>query len=199
MIFLVALVSVICLAVAVIVALFFRQFIRFIPLILFVALVAGFLGGLFLWKADEVPSALIDKQVPNFALEPVGGGELLSQTLFQDGQVRLLNVWASWCAPCRAEHEMLMELKNRGVKIVGLNYKDSDKNAQNFLQELGNPFADNLSDKNGRVGIDLGVYGVPESFVVAGDGTIIYKHIGPILPMHLEQLMLELARAQTVR
>ncbi|NBT40684.1 MAG: DsbE family thiol:disulfide interchange protein, partial [Alphaproteobacteria bacterium] len=68
-----------------------------------------------------------------------------------------------------------------------------------FLQELGNPFADNLSDKNGRVGIDLGVYGVPESFVVAGDGTITYKHIGPILPMHLEQLMLELARAQTVR
>jgi cytochrome c biogenesis protein CcmG, thiol:disulfide interchange protein DsbE len=99
------------------------------------------------------------------------------------GRVTVVNVWASWCVPCRQEHPALVELaKDPAVRVVGINYKDSPDNARRFLRELGNPFAAIGADSSGRAAIDWGVYGVPETFVVGPDGTIRHKHIGPLQP-----------------
>jgi periplasmic protein thiol:disulfide oxidoreductases, DsbE subfamily len=135
-----------------------------------------------------VPSALIGKPVPDFRLEGVAGltreGKPvpgLSSADLADG-VAVVNVFASWCAPCRSEHPLLMELaKDQGIRLYGLNYKDADDQALRFLNGLGNPYAAVGADRNGRVGIDWGVYGVPETFVVA-DGRIVAKLVGPLTP-----------------
>ena len=104
--------------------------------------------------------------------------------------VKLVNIWASWCVPCRAEHPKLEELAAMGLTVHGINYKDTDAAADRFLQELGNPFTLIGADHSGRVGIDWGVYGVPETFVIDGQGRIVYKHIGPIQGSDIEQRIL---------
>ena len=151
-----------------------------IPLILF-GLVAVALGiGLGLRPA-EIPSALIGQPVPTFALAGVKGfGPGLASGDLK-GQVAIVNVFASWCVPCRAEHPLWMDVAKSGeVVLYGLNYKDDAENAARWLETFGNPFQRICTDANGRVGIDFGVYGVPETFVIDRNGVIRMKHIGPI-------------------
>lgn len=129
----------------------------------------------------KVPSPLIDKPVPEFDLPPVRGRSLGLARNNLEGEVSLVNVFASWCAACRQEHPLLMELRRRNqVPIHGLNYKDKPDEAAGWLDALGDPYTRTGADLDGRVGIDWGVYGVPETFVVDKNGNIAYKHIGPI-------------------
>lgn len=161
--------------------------IRFaLPLTVFV-LMAGLLWrGLYL-DPKEVPSPLIDKAAPAFSLSMLDEPTRKLSTADLSGQVWVLNVWASWCVSCRAEHEIISLLASRNlVTVVGLNYKDEPADARRWLQQFGNPYAASIIDRDGRVGIDWGVYGVPETFVIGADGVIKYKHIGPVTKESLE-------------
>lgn len=158
------------------------------PLIVFLVLAALLFARLFHGDPSRVPSALIGQPVPEFTLPaldglnengaPVPG---FSQEDLGGGEVTVVNVWASWCVPCRDEHPILVEIaEDERVRLYGINYKDRGENARRFLGHYGNPFDAVGVDGNGRVGIDWGVYGVPETFIVGRDGRIAYKHIGPI-------------------
>jgi cytochrome c biogenesis protein CcmG/thiol:disulfide interchange protein DsbE len=152
----------------------------FVPLLSFAALAAVLAIGLQL-KPREVPSPFIGKPAPQFHLPLLGEGPQWVGPEQMRGQVWLLNVWASWCAPCREEHPLLVTLaREQGVAIVGLNYKDDPRNAQEWLLRLGNPYQASASDRDGRVAIDYGVYGVPETFVIDKEGVVRLKHIGPL-------------------
>lgn len=136
---------------------------------------------------NYVPSVMLDKPAPEFALKPIDGLNLPGfDTASLKGQVTLVNVFASWCIPCRDEHPILIELSKTGVPIFGINQKDTAENARAYLSDLGNPYARIGADTNGRVSIDWGVYGVPESFVVNAKGIITYKHTGPITEKSLK-------------
>lgn len=150
----------------------------FLPLILFLALVVLFLRGLEL-DPTEMPSALIDKPVPAFSLPALHEDKLLTQQELA-GEVTLLNVWATWCISCRAEHPMLNQLAEQGIRIVGLNYKDDRQKARQWLKDLGNPYAINIVDAQGKLGLDLGVFGAPETFLIDKQGVIRFKHVGVI-------------------
>ena len=158
-----------------------RLLLLFSPLAVLVALVA-----VFALSIDRDPnlvrSVLIDRPAPQFALPPVAGLDTPAfDTEALKGAVTVVNVFASWCIPCRDEHPLLVALKERsGVRLFGINQKDAPENARAFLAELGNPYDAIGADSNGRVSIDWGVYGVPETFVVNADGIITYKHVGPI-------------------
>ena len=162
------------------------------PVAIFVGLTVIFAYGLTR-NARDIPSALIGKPVPAFALPPVEGGTLGLSTADLKGEVSLLNVFASWCVECRREHPSFMRLQAEGtVPVHGLNYKDKPEDARNWLDELGDPYTRTGADLNGRVGIDLGVYGVPETFVVDKDGVIVHKHIGALDEAALEKTILPL-------
>lgn len=158
------------------------------------ALAFAVLAAIFLLRIDQsrdlggniskLPSALIGKPAPATALPPLQGLNLpgLDPALFKGG-VTLVNIFASWCGPCRDEHPELLELAKRNdIRLIGFNYKDKDENARRFLGSLGNPYMAVGVDPSGRAGVEWGVYGVPETFVIAPDGTIAYKHVGPITP-----------------
>lgn len=170
----------------------------FLPLAGFVVLAGLFYHQLYAGDPSTLPSVLIGRPVPAFDLPPVEGlvrpdGAPLPGFAAADltGAVTVVNVWASWCGPCREEHPLLVDLaEDTRFRLVGINYKDDPDNAARFLNALGNPFSAVGSDRSGRVGIDWGVYGVPETFVVATDGTIAYKHIGPISPESLRDKLL---------
>ncbi len=141
----------------------------------------------------DLPSALLNKPVPAFSLAPLEGlaadGKPVPGFSNEDlkGRVTIVNVWASWCAPCRQEHPLLVELaRDPSVRLVGINQKDNPDNARRFLGALGNPYSAVGVDPNGRASIDWGVYGVPETFIVGPDGVIRHKHIGPLTPENLE-------------
>lgn len=159
-----------------------------VPALGALALMAVFLLGLEREDARVLPSPLIDKPVPEFDLPGLLSEDkgLSTADLHQPG-VKLVNVWASWCGPCRAEHPQLEEMARNGVVIDSINYKDEPANARGFLNDLGNPFNRIGADRDGRAGIDWGVYGVPETFVIDGQGRIRYKHVGPILPGDFEK------------
>jgi len=168
-----------------------RSALRFLPLALFALLAGLFFIRLFAGDASRIPSALIGKPAPNFdlpALDGLAGVPGFRTDDLRKGHVSLVNVFASWCAPCRQEHPILMSLardetlKAKGVEIYGLSYKDETANALGFLQADGNPFQHIGVDPAGRTAIDFGVYGVPETFVVTGEGTVAYKFIGPLTP-----------------
>lgn len=174
------------------------------PLVVFVVLCGLLLYRLFTGDPSTVPSALIGRPVPEFALPALQGLDRdgtqvpgFDSAGLRGGEVSVVNVWASWCGPCRDEHPLLTDLaRDDRFRLYGINYKDSDENARRFLGRYGNPFDAVGVDSNGRVGIDWGVYGVPETFVVGGDGTILYKHIGPISPQSLtERLIPEIEKA----
>ncbi len=139
----------------------------------------------------NLPSTFIGKPAPEFELPPLYAGQPgLSTADMTAPGVKLVNVWASWCVPCRAEHAKLTELAAMGLTVHSINYKDPEAAAKQFLAELGNPFTLIGADRNGRVGIEWGVYGVPETFVVDGQGRIVYKHIGPIQGSDIERKIL---------
>lgn len=160
------------------------------PLIIF-AVIAGFLyKGLYM-DPHEIPSVLINKPAPQFTLPRLDDPSKTISTADLKGKVWLFNVWASWCVSCRAEHEVLVSLSRMGVvDIYGLNYKDTQDAAQAWLNRLGNPYVTNAVDADGRVGIDWGVYGVPETFVVDKKGIIRHKHTGPVTHESLREQLL---------
>jgi cytochrome c biogenesis protein CcmG, thiol:disulfide interchange protein DsbE len=176
-----------------------RKLLALLPLAVFAALAGVFLLQLVSGRdSATVPSALIGAQAPQTNLPPLEemGQPGLSSADFA-GEVTLVNVWASWCAPCRAEHPVLTELaKDERIRVAGLNYKDKPDQARGFLAELGNPYDAIGVDQSGRTAIDWGVYGVPETFLVGRGGKILFKHVGPLTPeIAAAQLIPELEKA----
>ena len=159
-----------------------KRWLFFVPVAIFAVLAVYF--GVGLTKDPSLlPSALIDKPAPEFALADIEGrnGPGFSTADLREGRVSVVNVFASWCVPCRAEHPVINRLADMGVAdVYGLNYKDKPEQALAWLRSLGDNYTAVGADVTGRVGIDWGVYGVPETFVVDGAGTIRYKHVGPL-------------------
>ncbi|QPK64398.1 DsbE family thiol:disulfide interchange protein [Methylomonas sp. LL1] len=165
-----------------------------LPLVLFIVLAIFLAVGLRL-NPKDIPSPLIDKPAPAFSLPILATPDKNLSNQDLKGRVWLLNVWASWCVSCRQEHPLLLELaKLKRVAIVGLNYKDEAQAAGLWLKQLGNPYDVSIMDTDGRVGIDYGVYGVPETFVVDKRGIIRYKHTGPVEPGDIERVFLPLVQ-----
>jgi cytochrome c biogenesis protein CcmG/thiol:disulfide interchange protein DsbE len=180
-----------------------RRLLVLAPLAAFAGLAALFLAGLLGGDRTALPSALVGRPSPTIDLPPLdgltrdgapvpgfGGADL------RGGQARLVNVFASWCAPCHAEHPFLMELaKDPRIVILGINQKDQPENARRFLGAKGNPYAAVGIDPNGRASIEWGVYGVPETFVVKGDGTISWKLVGPVTEANMARVRAEIDKA----
>ncbi|MEP4484658.1 MAG: DsbE family thiol:disulfide interchange protein [Halioglobus sp.] len=170
----------------------------FAPLFIFALLALLLFRGLSL-DPREMPSALIDKPLPDFELASLGEQRMLSREDVT-GQISLFNVWATWCVSCRVEHPYLQQLADAGVPIVGVNYKDEDAAALQWLQDLGNPYTVNIADRDGTLGLDLGVYGAPETYVVDANGVIRYRHVGVVdervWRSILEPIVLELTAAE---
>ncbi len=159
-----------------------RLWLVLLPVVLFAGLAYLFWRGLY-GDPSALPSALIGKPAPEMSLPQVEGLNVPSfdTASLKQGGVTIVNVWGSWCIPCRDEQPLLTELaKRKDIRLVGIDYKDSPENARVFLGSLGNPFAAVAADREGRAAVDWGVYGVPETFIVDGDGLIRYKWIGPL-------------------
>jgi cytochrome c biogenesis protein CcmG, thiol:disulfide interchange protein DsbE len=169
----------------------------FAPLFLFALLALALFRGLSL-DPRELPSALIDRPLPAFNLPALGGDRSLSKADVT-GQVALLNVWATWCVSCRVEHPYLQQLAAQGIDIFGLNYKDNDADALRWLAELGDPYRLNIADREGTLGLDLGVYGAPETYLLDASGVVRYRHVGvldeKVWRTTLEPLYLDLQKA----
>jgi cytochrome c biogenesis protein CcmG/thiol:disulfide interchange protein DsbE len=173
-----------------------RRAFVFIPLAIFLALAVVFflrIGG----DHSTVPSALINKPAPLLALPALEGANTAAlDPASYKNNVTVVNVWASWCAPCRAEHPFLVRIANdKRVRVAGINYKDQPANALKFLAQLGNPFHAIGVDTAGRAAIEWGVYGVPETFLVGRDGRVLYKQIGPITAENYSRLLGEIEKA----
>ena len=174
-----------------------RAWLMALPLIAFVALAALFWFRLGDGDPSRIPSALIGRPAPQTTLPPLHGSRQrmaapvpgLDPAAFK-GKVSLVNVWASWCVPCHDEAPLLIRLgKDKRLQMVGINYKDTAENARRFLGRYGNPFGIVGVDGNGRASIEWGVYGVPETFIVGRDGTIVYKLVGPMTPENIERVL----------
>lgn len=165
-----------------------------IPLVVF-ALLTGFLAVGLKLNPREVPSPFIGKPAPAFDLPQLQAPDARVKLADLKGQVVVLNVFASWCVPCLAEHPLVTELaRSSTAKVVALNYKDKAEDASRWLARHGNPYALVLADRDGAVGIDYGVYGVPETFIIDKAGVIRHKHIGPITPQALREQILPLVK-----
>ncbi len=174
-----------------------RRHMRWLPLagLVVIAAVAAF--GLLWPKSDLIRSHMIGQPLPAFALPAATVGQLgLANTDFVDGKPRLLNIFASWCIPCRAESPQLEILKANGVEIYGIAVRDTSADVAEFLELYGNPFSRIGADKDMKVQLSLGSSGVPETYVIAGDGTILYQHIGDIRTENIPDLMSKLRAAQ---
>ena len=168
-----------------------------LPLLLFVVLV-GFLGkGLFL-DPREVPSPLIGKPAPTFEAPVLGDSSKTFSTEEMKGKVWLLNTWASWCVACREEHPLLVEMRKHDIPLYGLAYKDVETEALAVLESMGDPYITTANDADGTIGIDYGVYGVPETYVIDKQGIIRYKQIGVITPKALRDTILPLLKELAV-
>ena len=165
-----------------------------LPLGIFIVLV-GFLAVGLRLNPREVPSPLINKPAPPFTLPELTDPQRTFSQKDMLGKVWLLNVWASWCVSCREEHPVLVEFSKRDiVPVYGLNYKDERKDALAWLAKLGNPYTMSIMDRDGRIGIDYGVYGVPETYVIDKQGVIRYKQIGPVTPEILDAKIVPLVK-----
>lgn len=167
--------------------------ILFIPLLVFLVLVAVFTTQLVKNSEGDDPtkleSVLVGQPVPEFRLEDLAeAGKLYDQSIFK-GKPLLLNVWATWCPTCRAEHQYLNQLAGQGVKIIGMNYKDQRDKAVTWLNTLGNPYLFSLFDGDGMLGLDLGVYGAPETFLIDANGVIRYRHVGDVNPQNWKETL----------
>lgn len=170
-----------------------NRLLAFLPLAALLAL--GLLFALYALKRDPrvQPDALVGKPLPDLVLPALDSGRPLSLRQAVQPAPVLVNIFASWCAPCEIEHPVLVDLKKQGVRVVGVAYKDAPDNTKAFLGRLGDPYAERLVDRDGRAGIELGVTGVPETYLVGADGTILAKHTGPL---SLDQAKALLAKAR---
>lgn len=174
-----------------------RRILVMAPVFIFAILTLFLLFRLYGNDPSTIPSALIGKPVPTFEMPPLEGVEIdgnqvpgLSSADLQQGKVSVVNIWASWCGPCRQEHPFITQLaQDQRINFFGINYKDKPDNARQFLSELGNPYQRIGVDAAGRHSIDWGVYGIPETFIVTGDGRIAFKHVGPIDATLLRELI----------
>lgn len=157
-----------------------------LPPLLFAGLALLFLLGMNRENPDELPSALIGKAAPVVALEALGDKGNWSDEALRSGEMTLVNFWASWCGPCRLEHPNLTALRDEGLTILGVNYKDPSQNGLKFLADLGDPYAAVGADPDGRMALNWGVYGVPETYLIDGDGKIILRIAGPVTKRQLE-------------
>lgn len=174
-----------------------------LPFVIFAALAGLFWYALHTGDPSRLPSALIGKPVPEFTLPPLeelkakDGSDVpgFDAADLATGKPTIVNVFASWCVPCLAEHPMLMALaEDQGIRLFGINYKDDPASARRFLGLHGDPFERVGADRTGRVAIDFGVYGVPETYVISGDGKIAYRHVGPLTEDAIKTKILPLAR-----
>ena len=157
------------------------------PPAIFAALVVLFGVGMFRDDPEALPSAREGQSAPPVVVETLGDKVLFGDADLRDGEVKLVNFWASWCAPCRVEHPNLEALADEGITIYGVNYKDEPGNALGFLSELGDPYAAIGADSSGRMGLDWGLYGVPETYVIDGEGTVILRFAGPLTQRVIEE------------
>jgi len=156
------------------------------PPLLFVGLAALFYLGMQREDPDALPSTRTGQIAPEMTIEPLGDFPVFTQADLSEPGAKIVNIWASWCAPCRIEHPNLMALAEEGVPIYGINYKDKEANGIAFLQELGNPFVKVAMDETGRTALDWGAYGVPETYVLDGDGRILLRFAGPVTQRVIE-------------
>ncbi|MCH2075463.1 MAG: DsbE family thiol:disulfide interchange protein [Rhodobacteraceae bacterium] len=171
------------------------RWLMLLPVLIFGALAGVFYVGMMTTDPSALRSALIGQTAPGLPQERVAGTEALSD--LTEGEVTLVNFWASWCPPCRAEHPNLLALEAQGIRIVGVNFRDDPDDAAAYLRDDDNPFAATSLDESGRASLDWGVAAPPETFILAADGTILYRYIGPLVGSQFEQQFRpELERAQ---
>lgn len=169
-----------------------------IPPVLFAIIAGLFYVGMRQNDGDELPTALAGKPAPMVPDTPLGDYPVFTLADLADGQVKLVNFWASWCAPCRTEHPKLETLAKNGMPVYGINYKDQPAQAMQFLKELGNPYAGLVSDQMARAGLEWGVYGVPETYIIGPDGTILGRMAGPVTTTTMEQRLFPVLEAHGV-
>lgn len=173
------------------------------PLMIAPPLLFAALAGLFIWGMGrddprEMPTAYAGRLAPTLQVTPLGNHPPVNDAVLKDGKPKLVNFWASWCAPCRIEHPNLSKLSAEGVTLYGINYKDDPAKAEAFLAEMGNPYA-GLGAIDGRGALEWGITGVPETFVIAGDGTVITRFSGPLTDRSIEaEIRPALAKAQAM-
>ena len=156
------------------------------PPLVFLGLIALFYVGMQRENPDALPSTLEGRVAPAVEVTALGSRTLLQDSALREGGVKLVNFWASWCVPCRVEHPNLVALSQEGLPVYGVNYKDKPENALGFLEELGDPYDAIGADEPGRMGLNWGLYGVPETFVIDAQGRIVLRFAGPITPSILE-------------
>lgn len=161
----------------------------FVPPAVFGVLVGLFFTGMFREDPDGLPSTMVGRQAPALAVTQMEGAPLTTDAALREPGLKLVNFWASWCAPCRVEHPFLVELSQDGIPIHGINYKDKPDQAQGFLTELGNPYATMGADSTGRTAIEWGVYGVPETYLIDATGKVLLRHAGPITRQEFERVI----------
>ena len=169
--------------------LFVMKILKFLPLIIFLTFTVFLYNKIkFQKKLEPLSSALIEKKFPLLEIESISNEETINE--FIKNRFVIINIFASWCAPCRIEHEVLKKYSNE-FSIIGIAYKDSKENIENFLSELGNPYEKVFFDFSGKESINLGLYGVPETFFVNNDSKILYKHVGPINQNEFQRIITE--------
>ncbi|WP_425099362.1 DsbE family thiol:disulfide interchange protein [Tropicibacter sp. S64] len=161
-----------------------------LPPVIFLALGTMFFFGLWREGANELESKFTGKPHPAMTAEALPGYDAVTPEMLAAGEVTLVNFWASWCPPCRAEHPRLLEMQAQGVRIVGVNFKDQEKQALKYLEEESSPFLAVAFDPAGRTAIDWGVTGPPETFILDGDGVVVFKFVGPLVGSDYEQRFL---------
>lgn len=163
------------------------SFLMLLPPILFGGLALLFLLGMNRDNPNELPSALVGKQAPAIEVSQFADMELVTDSDLRTGELKLVNFWASWCGPCRVEHPNLMALKAEGIEIIGVNYKDQPANAARFLSDLGDPYGKGGADMTGRMALNWGVYGVPETYLIDGQGNVVLRIAGPVTQREIDE------------
>lgn len=175
-----------------------RRLLPLLPVTLFLVLAGFFAYRLLLIDKGNtpnlLPSVMIGKPVPDFSLPSLFDGKAAVTSVDLKGKVTLVNIFASWCVPCRAEHPFLLDVKKAGITIVGIDYKDKPDEARQWIEKMGNPYDTIASDREGRVAIDFGTYGVPESYLIDKQGIIRFKQTGVLTPAEIESTLLPLAK-----
>ena len=172
-----------------------RKLLLGLPILVFIIFVGLAFVGMQREDPNALPSMAAGQSAPKVQLQPLEGNVPFAQNDLSSGGVKLVNFWASWCAPCRAEHPTLIDLSQQGIPVYGVNYKDDPANAMAFLNELGNPYTLAGSDPEARMALDWGVYGLPETFILGPDGTVLLRVTGPLTQRNLKTRVLPAIKA----